>query len=464
MSDPWPRLAFVDLETTGATATADRITEVGIVAVDETGVHEWSSLVNPGTRISEFIERLTGISNAMVATAPRFEDLAAGIAARLEGRLFFAHNARFDYGFLKNEFCRAGLRFQAPLLCTVKLSRRLFPQFHKHNLDSLIERHGLPVTDRHRALGDARAIHHFWQQLQRDLDPAVLAEAVAALTARPSLPPQLDPAILDELPEVPGVYLFYGENDLPLYVGKSKDIRQRVLSHFAGDHSSAKEMALSQQLRRIEWRETAGEIGALLLEAALVKELQPVHNRRLRASEAVCSWQLAETAPGLWQPRLATAEDIDLGRDQDLFGLFKDAREAKRVLEQLAGEHGLCHALLGLEKVRPGRPCFAHQLHKCRGACVGKELPSMHSGRLMAALGKVRLKPWPFPGPAVLREGDAVHLIDGWRYRGTARSDEELAALLDTREAGFDADVYKVLVKVAGRLQALGLLRPAGVG
>jgi DNA polymerase-3 subunit epsilon len=455
VSDPWPRLAFVDLETTGATATADRITEVGIVAVDETGVHEWSSLVNPGTRISEFIERLTGISNAMVATAPRFEDLAAEIAARLEGRLFIAHNARFDYGFLKNEFCRTGLRFQAPLLCTVKLSRRLFPQFHKHNLDSLIERHGLPVTDRHRALGDARAIHHFWQQLQRDLDPAVLAEAVAALTARPSLPPQLDPAILDELPEVPGVYLFYGENDLPLYVGKSKDIRQRVLSHFAGDHTSAKEMALSQQLRRIEWRETAGEIGALLLEAALVKELRPVHNRRLRANEAVCSWHLAETAPGLWQPRLVTAEEADLGRDQDLFGLFKDAREARRVLEQLAGEHGLCHALLGLEKVRPGRPCFAHQIHKCRGACVGKELPSMHSGRLMAALAKIRLKPWPFPGAAVLREGDAVHLIDGWRYRGTARSDEELAALLDTREAGFDADVYKVLAKVAGRLQAL---------
>jgi len=388
VSDPWPRLAFVDLETTGATATADRITEVGIVAVDETGVHEWSSLVNPGTRISEFIERLTGISNAMVATAPRFEDLAAEIAARLEGRLFIAHNARFDYGFLKNEFCRTGLRFQAPLLCTVKLSRRL-------------------------------------------------------------------PAILDELPEVPGVYLFYGENDLPLYVGKSKDIRQRVLSHFAGDHTSAKEMALSQQLRRIEWRETAGEIGALLLEAALVKELRPVHNRRLRANEAVCSWHLAETAPGLWQPRLVTAEEADLGRDQDLFGLFKDAREARRVLEQLAGEHGLCHALLGLEKVRPGRPCFAHQIHKCRGACVGKELPSMHSGRLMAALAKIRLKPWPFPGAAVLREGDAVHLIDGWRYRGTARSDEELAALLDTREAGFDADVYKVLAKVAGRLQAL---------
>jgi DNA polymerase-3 subunit epsilon len=245
------------------------------------------------------------------------------------------------------------------------------------------------------------------------------------------------------------------QRHLPLYVGKSKDIRQRVLSHFAGDHTSAKEMVLSQQVRRIDWRETAGEIGALLLEAVLVKELRPVHNRRLRANEAVCSWQLVETAPGLWQPRLVTADEVDLGRDQDLFGLFKDGREARRVLEQLAGEHGLCHALLGLEKVRPGRSCFAHQLHKCRGACVSKELPSMHSGRLMAALAKVRIKPWPFPGAAVLPESEAVHLIDGWRYRGTARSDAELADLLEAREGSFAADVYKVLVKVAVRLQAL---------
>jgi len=449
-------LVILDLETTGANPAFDRVIEVGIVKVTAGRIeYEWSTLVDPGASIPPLIQGFTGITDAMVRGAPRFADIADEVMARIEGSLFVAHNARFDYGFLKNEFRRAGLRFQSPLLCTVKLSRRLFPQFHKHNLDSLIERHGLPETDRHRALGDARAIHHFWQQLRRDLEPEVLAQAVAELTARPSLPPQLDAAVLDDLPEVPGVYLFYGENDLPLYVGKSKDIRQRVLAHFAGDHTSAKEMALSQQLRRIEWRETAGEIGALLLEAALVKELRPVHNRRLRANEVVCSWLLAETAPGLWQPRLVTADEADLGRDPDLFGLFKDAREAKRVLEQLAGEHGLCHALLGLEKVRPGRPCFAHQLHKCRGACVGKELPSMHSGRLMAALAKIRLKPWPFSGPAVLREGEALHLVDGWRYRGTARSDEELADLLDTRESGFDADVYKVLVKVAGRLQTL---------
>jgi DNA polymerase-3 subunit epsilon len=460
MNPSWPRLAFVDLETTGATAAADRITEVGIVEVDETGVHEWSSLVNPGTRISEFIERLTGISNAMVAGAPSFSALAPEIAARLEGRLFIAHNASFDYGFLKAEFQRAGLRFRAPVLCTVKLSRRLFPQFRKHSLDSLIERHGLSVAGRHRALADAQAIHQFWRRVHQELDALAIDKAVAELTAGPKLPPQLDAAALDDLPEGPGVYLFYGENELPLYVGRGKDIRQRVLAHFSGDKRSAREAALLQELRRIDWRATDGEIGALLVEAELIKQLQPAHNPRPHAKGELCSWQLSESGPGLWQPRLLSAGDVDLGRSRDLFGLFKSAREARKVLEQLAEEFGLCHGLLGLEQVRPGRPCFAHQMHKCRGACVGKESPSMHSGRLMAALAKIRLKPWPFGGAAKLREGDAVHVIDGWRYRGTARTDQEVVGLMEGPEGDFDADIYKVLVKLVHKLTPCGGEQP----
>lgn len=454
MNPSWPRLAFVDLETTGATAAADRITEVGIVEVDESGVREWSSLVNPGTRISEFIERLTGISNAMVASAPDFSALAAEIAARLEGRLFIAHNAPFDYGFLRHEFQRAGVRFRAPVLCTVKLSRRLFPQYHKHSLDSLIERHGLSVAGRHRALADARAIHQFWLRVHAEVDAAVIDQAVAELTAGPRLPPQLDAAVLDDLPEGPGVYLFYGENDLPLYVDRAKDIRQRVLAHFTGDKASAREKILRQEVRRIDWRETDGEIGALLLEAALIQQLQPVHNRRSRVGDELCTWRLAEAEPGLWQPHLLSAGTVDVGRARDLFGLFRNSREARKVLEQVAEEHGLCHGLLGLEPLRPGRPCLAYPLRKCRGACIGKESASMHSGRLMAALAKIRLRPWPFGGPAILREGAAAHVIDGWRYRGTARSDQELATLLAGREGDFDADVYKVLAKLAHKLTA----------
>jgi DNA polymerase-3 subunit epsilon len=450
MMPPLPeRIVFVDLETTGATGTTDRITEIGIVEVDAAGVSEWSALVNPETRISAFIERLTGISNAMVARAPTFADIADEVLERLQGRLFVAHNARFDYGFLKNEFRRAGRDFRATVLCTVKLSRRLFPQHHKHNLDALIERHDLDVTQRHRALGDARLIHQFWRQLPHHVTVEELDAVLTALLARPSLPPQLDAAILEELPEGPGVYLFYGENDLPLYVGKSKDIRKRVLAHFAADHTSSKEMALAQQVRRIDWMATAGDIGAQLREADLVRQLQPLHNRRLRRNDELCAWRLDDGG----RPALALAIDPDFGRQGPLYGPFKSTREAQAALRDIADAHGLCHALLGLEKVAPGRPCFSHQLHKCRGACVGAESPVAHHARLLAALGRLRLVDWPYAGPAMLREGDDAHIIDRWCYLGTARCEQDVRDILESSNPRFDRDTYRLLHKAVGRMK-----------
>ena len=457
----FPPLAFVDLETTGATATADRITEIGIIEVDESGMREWSTLVNPGTPISSFIESLTGISNAMVANAPAFEDVAEEVLERLNGRLFIAHNARFDYGFLKNEFKRSGHDFRATVLCTVKLSRKLFPQHARHNLDSLVARHGLIVSARHRALGDARLIHQFWNQVRDDVEPELLAATVRQLTARPSLPPNLDPAAIDELPDGTGVYLFYGENNLPLYVGKSKDLKKRILSHFAADHAAAREMSLAQQVRRIECIETGGEIGALLKEAALIKSLQPIHNRTLRRNEDLCFWHLVEARPGEWRPRLLPASELGPRLQEHLYGPFKTAREANRTLTELAKEHRLCHALLGLEKVKPGKPCFAHQLQQCKGVCVGKEPVSFHSARLMAALGRLRLAPWPFPGAAWLREGEEVHLIDQWRHLGTARGEAELHALLDSPMPDFDRDSYRILHKAVERMVPLAPLPAA---
>ncbi len=207
---PFSSLAFVDLETTGATATRDRITEVGIVQVDEDGVREWHSLVNPETRIPPFIESLTGIRQSMVDTAPTFAQLANDIYERLQGRLFIAHNARFDHGFLKNEFARTGHVFKPAVLCTVKLSRQLYPGFARHNLDSLITRHHLDVCNRHRALGDARLIWQFWQRLHTAFSSGVIVSAVKHLTARPALPSQLSADLVDELPADPGVYQFFG--------------------------------------------------------------------------------------------------------------------------------------------------------------------------------------------------------------------------------------------------------------
>ncbi len=450
-------LAFVDLETTGATATADRITEIGIVEVDADGsVREWQQLVNPGTRIPPFIEQLTGISNAMVADAPSFAEVAGEAMKRLEGRLFIAHNARFDYGFLKNEFKRLGTTFRAPVLCTVKLSRALFPEHRRHNLDSLIERHGLQAEARHRALADAQLIFQFWQKIRVDRSDDEIEAALKAQNANPSLPPQLDPGLVDDLPDGPGVYLFYGENALPLYIGKAKDIRQRVLSHFAGDHASANEMALALQVRRIDWIETAGEIGALLKESALVKALQPVHNRQLRRNDELCTWTLVDEGEGWLRPQLVLASEVDFGLRTSCYGLFKHAREANEVLRALAQSYHLCDILTGLEKASPGKPCFGYQVKRCKGACIGRETLARHTTRLMTAFAAQKLVAWPFAGPALIRERDEAHLIDAWRYLGTARSDEELQALREAAQPPFDRDAYRLLAKHVGRMVPLG--------
>ena len=449
-------LAFVDLETTGATASQDRITEIGIILVDDTGVQEWSSLVNPETRISGFIESLTGISNEMVAEAPRFCDLASRVYKMLEGRIFVAHNARFDYAFLKQSFLREEIDFSAKTLCTVKLSRRLYPGHPKHNLDTLIERHGLRVSGRHRALADAQLIYQFWEKIQATIPQETIQSAVKALLGRPSTPTHIDLTMIDGLPESPGVYLFYGENDLPLYVGKSVNIRQRVMSHFTADVISAKEMSLSQQVRRIEHIKTGGEIGALLKEAALVKKLQPTHNRQLRRNNELCSIQLKDSSEGL-EVHVAYASELDFATTSNLYGLFKNKREAFKALTEIAEEHALCKAIIGLEKVKAGSPCFGWQLKKCRGACIGDEPRLAHDARLLAGLGKLKIKTWPFDGPAYLKEGEEILLIENWAYLGSATSEDEIWQIMDGRQTRFDRDTYKILSTAAGRLQPLVL-------
>lgn len=454
------RLAFIDLETTGANPLLDRVTEIGIVEVDGDRVSTWTTLVNPERPIPGFIQQLTGIDDRMVAGAPTFARVADELAERLHGRLFIAHNARFDYGFVRNEFQRLGRRFRADVLCTVRLSRRLFPEHHKHNLDSLVARHGLEIgSDRHRALTDADLIWQFWRLLLRDKGADALADAVGHQLKRPSLPPHLDPALLDDLPESPGVYLLYGEDDVLLYVGKSVNLRQRVLAHFAADTREYKEMRLTQQVRRVDWRETVGELGALLLESRLVKEDRPLHNRRLRPAAEPCAWRLEEVGPGDFRPRLVAGDDADFGRPGEQYGFFPNRRQATAALRKIAEAHGLCPIVLGLEKAaRPGRPCFAHQVGQCRGACVGKEPIGLHSARLMAALAKLQLKSWPYPGPMGLVERDdfrdveEVHVVDGWRYLGSARNEADIRQLLENAgQARFDMDTYKILKAHLGK-------------
>jgi len=174
-------LVFLDLETTGMSAAEERITEIGLVeVVDGEFVGSWSQLVNPQKSIPPFIEALTGITNEMAEDAPSFAQLAPAMFERLEGKLLIAHNARFDYGFLKSEFERVGICYQPRVLCTVKLSRKLFPEHRRHNLDSVIERHGLNCSARHRALGDAEVLWQFLQKIEAEVEAGRIDAALQA--------------------------------------------------------------------------------------------------------------------------------------------------------------------------------------------------------------------------------------------------------------------------------------------
>ncbi|MBN2429566.1 MAG: GIY-YIG nuclease family protein [Deltaproteobacteria bacterium] len=446
------RLVFLDLETTGVNPLHDRIIEVGLCEVVGCEVvEEWSTLVNPRKTVSPYIESITGIASSMVADAPFFSDIAAELHAKLAGKVLVAHNARFDYGFLKSEFRRLDISFQEKTLCTVKLSRALYPEHSRHNLDTLIERHNLNVSNRHRALGDVRATWEFFKKARAEFPAEVLGKAIQKQLKQPSLPPGLSKDQIDALPHAPGVYLFFGEKDAVLYVGKSKDIRARVLSHFSGDHRIYKGMRLSQQVRHIDFMETAGELGALLLEARLVKELVPIHNRRLRRNRELFTLCLVADKQGTVTGVEIVAMDA-LGQEdgKSLYGMFRSRREAGKTLLGIIREQGLCARVLGLEK--GSGACFGYQIKKCRGACVGEEPLALHQARLTMALAQLKMRSWPFKGAVGIREkspaGDRteIHVFDHWRHLGTATSEKNLWEIFECPSPlPFDLDSYKIL-------------------
>ena len=451
------RVACVDLETTGGTAAQHRVTEVGIVLLEDGAVvEEWSSLVNPCQRIPPAIQSFTGITNEMVADAPTFADLRAEVRTRLEGRLFVAHNARFDYGFVRSEFRRAGEKFSAPVLCTVRLSRALFASHQRHNLDVLIDRWGLECGQRHRALGDAAVLPSLLAAFEGAVGAGRVQEAVDATRFESRLPPHLPVDLADELPEGPGVYLFRGEGGALLYVGKSRNLRSRVLDHFAASHRSSKDAKLAQQVRDVEWIETGGELGALLVESRLVKELGPATNRRLRKSPAVNCIRLRASA-GALRPAVEPFGLDDLESEVDSYGPFRSERDAWRAIEGKAREAGLCLKVMGLES-GPGS-CFALQLGRCRGACTGKEPLALHDARLRLALASLRIRSWPFQGPVGIRArvadgtGTLLHVVDRWQHLGTARDESEVADLLRSRaRPEFDPDAYRIVARCLERV------------
>lgn len=453
------RFFILDCETTGGKALRDRITELAWIKVEHGQViGHWHSLFDPQTTIPPWITNITGIHNSMVHDAPTFSQMADEIAEQLDGEIVVAHNARFDYGFLKNEFKRCGKAFHVKTLCSVKISRKLFPQVKGHGLDNILKRMRLTLKNRHRAMSDVLAVLAFFQKISQQFDADEVSAVCQSLLKSAALPSHLAQEEVHKLPNLAGVYYFYDEAGKLLYVGKSVDIKTRVLSHFYQDHQTATDLRLSKTLHHIDFQVTPSDFGAQILESQEVKRLRPSLNKRLKKVTQLYQLRLEEDEHGYLQTKVvAVKEDADSGEQR--FGLFRSQRQAKGQLEKLVKNHLLCQRLSGLEGKHSGS-CFAYQLKKCMGACCQKEPVASYNTRLMGALKHLQKQVWPWSGPILVGErvsGTDVdkndesqvahHLVDQWCYFGRVRNEDEVAERLQSGLPEFDLDIYFILLR-----------------
>jgi len=434
-------VVFVDIETTGGSYRNSRILEVAAIRY-ENGVitDEFSSLINPETYIPASITSLTGIRETDIVDAPVFADIADRFAEIMSGAVFIAHNVRFDYSFIKNEFAMIGATFHPRLLCTVRLSRSLYKMEKGHSLAVLIARHDIPFTNRHRALDDARAILYFSQLAFEQHGADAFLAAVQHQLKSQSLPPHLDSKELESIENVPGVYIFKDEMQQPVYVGKSITLKKRVMSHF--QDVSSKELKISQSVHHVEIIPTGSELAALILESKLVKELMPLYNHQLRR---VSSYALfIKSHDGAYATIQIKRGIVDTETDLDhIYGMYSGRTKAKKRLEEITRGFQLCPKLMGLEKTTGA--CFSYSLGRCKGACVGNESPDLYNRRFELALEHSRLESWPFDAPISLpvnTKGERV-IIKNWMIQGYV--DESGEVVYDADEPHFDIDEYKII-------------------
>ena len=419
-------LSFVDVETTGRSVAHGRIIEIGIVRLEGNKiVKTYQTLVDPQDYVDPFVYSLTGITQNDLKSAPTFGQIIDAVADVLEGSIFVAHNVRFDYGFVRNEFKRYGKSLSLKHFCTVKLARLLYPQLKNYNLDKIIDEFEIECEHRHRALGDAMAICEFYQKMQKFHPAQKLEKVIAMALKRPSVPLHINQTQLDKLPETYGVYVFYAENGAPLYIGKSVNIRDRVFSHFSSDYLSPLEMKLSQQVKSIETFTTEGEISALLLESSMIKKLKPLYNRTLRNRRKLVVLKKHVNKKGYFNVGWETSDRIDVSEIGRILGVFKSLKQCKDKLSEIAAEYNLCLKFLGLEKIN--RACFSYHLGQCNGACIGQEKPLKYNLRFDEAFYKQKIRNWPFDKPVLIKEGDfKINPKDSWHSIKTGKNGCEL--------------------------------------
>lgn len=435
-------IVVVDIETTGMSSHRNRITEIGMIKTDGFRIlEEFHTLVNPGRPIPNAITLLTGITDESVETAPYFEDIAEKVHSFFEGAYFLAHNVNFDFSFIKRQLNGLGYDFQPRLLCSVKLSRNLYPQVKGHSLEKIIARHGIQVDARHRALDDALAVTEFMRIARESLGDEAVIDGLKRQLKYKMLPSNIQDEALKKLENKPGIYIFKDLEQNPLYVGKSVNVRNRVLSHFTQADKISKELKINMHTHHVDVQYTDSELEALLLESKLVKELSPIHNRQLRRSRSLFLLKAHTNDAGYMVLRLEPGTFDQNAKLHDIYGVFASKKRAMQAIEYYRSEYSLCPKLCGLEHMKGA--CFLSQLRKCNGACVGAEEAEIYNLRVKLALIDKQFVDWPYSGKILFKASALSNLLlDNWRVIGKMDSEDNLDESLSTE---FNVDNYKII-------------------
>lgn len=381
--------SIIDIETTGGSSRRDKITEIAIYIHDgEKILDSYHTLINPERPIPYFITNLTGIDDKLVRDAPKFYEVAQKIVEFTNNTVFIAHNAGFDYGFIREEFKSLGFDFKRKKLCTVKLSRKLMPGMGSYSLGKLCKNLNIEINGRHRADGDALATVKLFEMLiARDANNLIKRHFKNNVLSF-SIPSHIPNELITPLPEEVGVYYFFDDEDNLIYIGKSKNIRSRVIAHF-NNNKTKKGVEMQQKIKRIDYELTGSELIALLKESEEIKQHLPIYNRAQRRN--------------LFNYGIFADLELDgyihlkakkITKNQNPLVTYYSLAEAKESLRKLCDEYELCLKLCSLYPTESS--CFYYQIKRCHGACIGKELPDEYNQRVEAALNKFKFEDQSF--------------------------------------------------------------------
>jgi len=374
--------AITDIETTGGHASGNGITEVAVIVHDgQQVVDSFHTLVNPGQPIPFFIQKLTGITDDMVQLAPRFEEVASRLYELLQDKVFVAHNVNFDYSFLHHQLQQAGYQLSSKKLCTVRYSRKLFPQLPSYSLGNLCRHFGIPVFNRHRAIGDAQATVQLFELLrQKDINNH-LHTMLRKQSKEQQLPLYLDRDDIDRLPLTPGVYYFHDAKGKVIYVGKAVQLKKRVLSHFSGNTPGRQRQEFLRNIHRISYQQCGTELMASILETIEIKRLWPRYNKAVKGYEASFGLYQYEDTKGYL--RLAVDKKH---RHLPALKLYYNRWEAIAELRQLTERFSLCLKLCFIDRSKDPSCGSAH----CNGACLQQEPAALYNSRVRDALQQLQ--------------------------------------------------------------------------